>query len=60
MLKRELLEILVCPKCRGDLEYRTDPEELVCNRCALAYPVKDDIPIMLIEEARKIEKNKKV
>ncbi|HEX7321265.1 MAG TPA: Trm112 family protein [bacterium] len=62
MLKRELLDILVCPKCKGELDYRKDPEELVCHACLLAYPVKDDIPIMLIDEARattKTEKNKK-
>ncbi|MEO0094579.1 MAG: Trm112 family protein [candidate division WOR-3 bacterium] len=55
MLKRELLEILCCPKCKGDLEYDKDKEELICHNCKLAYPIKDDIPIMLIDEARKIE-----
>jgi uncharacterized protein YbaR (Trm112 family) len=51
-LAPELLEILVCPKCKGDLEYRTSPdEELVCSACRLRYAVKDDIPIMLIDEA---------
>ena len=48
----ELLEILVCPKCKGDLEYRPDEQVLVCAACRLAYPVEDDIPIMLIDEAR--------
>ena len=51
-LAPELLEILVCPKCKGDLEYRTDPEELICNVCRLIYTVDDGIPIMLIDEAR--------
>jgi len=56
MVKRELLEILVCPKCKGELEYRTEPEEvLICHRCKLAYPVRDDIPVMLPEEAKPIE-----
>lgn len=55
MLDERLLEILVCPKCKGDLEYRTDPEELVCGRCALRYEVRDDIPVMLIDEARPLE-----
>ncbi|MEO0184971.1 MAG: Trm112 family protein [candidate division WOR-3 bacterium] len=55
MLKRELLEILVCPKCKGDLEYKQDKQELICNKCRLAYQIKDDIPIMLIDEARKME-----
>ncbi|MCK4505241.1 MAG: Trm112 family protein [Candidatus Aegiribacteria sp.] len=52
MLDKRLIEILACPKCKGELEYRTDPEEvLVCHACDLVYEVKDDIPIMLIEEA---------
>lgn len=55
MLDERLLEILVCPKCRGELEHRTDPEELVCSACRLRYEVRDDIPIMLIEEARPLE-----
>jgi uncharacterized protein YbaR (Trm112 family) len=58
MLKRELLAILVCPQCKGGLRYEhNDPqkEELICDHCRLAFPVKDDIPIMLVEEARKIK-----
>jgi hypothetical protein len=48
----DLLAILVCPKCKGDLEHRTAPkEELVCLACRLIYAVEDDIPIMLIDEA---------
>ena len=51
-IAQELLEILVCPKCKGDLEYRTEPgEELRCHACRLAFRVEDDIPIMLIDEA---------
>lgn len=51
-LPSELLEILVCPKCKGDLEYRREPEEqLICHACRLVYRVEDDIPIMLIDEA---------
>ena len=53
MLNEKLLEILACPKCKGDLEYRTEPEEvLVCHACRLVYEVRDDIPIMLIDEAK--------
>ncbi len=51
-LPAELLEILVCPKCHGELEYRHEPESLVCNACRLVYPVEEGIPIMLIDEAR--------
>jgi len=48
---QELLAILVCPKCKGDLEYRSTEAVLVCNSCRLRYPIRDDIPIMLIDEA---------
>lgn len=51
-LPPELLEILVCPKCKGDLEYRQADAELVCHSCRLIYPIEDDIPIMLIDEAK--------
>lgn len=54
MLAKELLEILRCPKCKGELEYRQTPEELVCHACALRYEVRDDIPIMLIDEAKPV------
>lgn len=50
-LSQELLEILVCPQCKGDLDYQTEPEQLVCTHCRLAYQVEEDIPIMLIDEA---------
>ena len=49
-----LLEILVCPVCKGPLDYRKDKQELVCKACRLAYAVKDDIPIMLEEDARQL------
>jgi uncharacterized protein YbaR (Trm112 family) len=52
-LAPELLEILVCPKCKGDMEYRREPgESLVCHACRLVYRIEDDIPIMLIDEAQ--------
>ena len=46
-----LLEILVCPKCKGELEHRSESAELVCHACRLRYPIRDGIPIMLIDEA---------
>jgi len=49
-----LLEILVCPLCKGPLDYRKPQAELVCKPCRLAYPVKDDIPVMLEDEARQL------
>lgn len=51
----KLLEILVCPLCKGALEYRKAERELVCHPCKLAYPIRDDIPIMLVDEARQLE-----
>jgi uncharacterized protein YbaR (Trm112 family) len=50
-LDPQLLEILVCPKCRGELEYSEAESSLVCRACSLRYPIRDDIPIMLIDEA---------
>jgi uncharacterized protein YbaR (Trm112 family) len=51
MLDETLLEILVCPKCGGDLEYRPDEEALLCHTCRLRYNIEDGIPVMLIDEA---------
>ena len=50
-LAPQLLAILVCPKCKGELEYREKESSIVCRACALRYPVRDDIPIVLIDEA---------
>ena len=49
-----LLDILVCPICKANLEYRKADLELVCKPCKLAFPVRDDIPIMLEDQARRI------
>jgi len=51
-LSKELLEIIACPKCKGDLEYQEKENRLICNKCKLIYEVKDDIPVMLIDEAK--------
>ncbi len=51
MLDQELLDILACPQCKGDLEYDKENQKLICNKCRLKYDIKDDIPIMLIDEA---------
>lgn len=53
-MDHRLLEILVCPVCKGPLDYRRPAAELVCKGCKLAYPIKDDIPVMLEDEARKL------
>lgn len=52
MLDAKLLEILVCPKCKGELSHHEDPPELVCPNCRLRYEIRDDIPILLIDEAK--------
>jgi uncharacterized protein YbaR (Trm112 family) len=53
-LDRELLEILACPNCRGDVEYREEQQVIVClGECKYIYPVRDGIPVMLIDEAEK-------
>jgi uncharacterized protein YbaR (Trm112 family) len=51
----ELLEILVCPNDRGTVDYLEDQQEIVCRTCGYRYPVRDDIPVMLIDEATKPE-----
>lgn len=48
-----LLEIIVCPSCRGELRVDDDASELVCTGCGLAYPVRDDIPVLLVDDARR-------
>lgn len=56
----KLLEILVCPLCKGPLVYRKAQGELVCKADKLAYPIRDDIPVMLEEEARELQANEEV
>lgn len=51
-LDPELLDLVVCPQCRGTLAADEAAEELLCGQCGLAYPVRDDIPILLVDEAR--------
>ena len=50
----KLLDILACPLCKSSLVYKKAEAELICKPCRLAYPIKDDIPVMLEDEARKI------
>ncbi len=53
-MDRKLLDILVCPICKGPLHYRKEKNELVCKPDRLAYPIRDDIPVMLEDEARRL------
>jgi uncharacterized protein YbaR (Trm112 family) len=59
-LDPRLLEILVCPLCKGPLVYRKGQSELICKADRLGYPIKDDIPVMLEEEARKLPPEEEV
>ncbi len=59
-MDKKLLEILVCPKCKGKLEYDKKSRELICQQDALAYPIRDGIPVMLEDEARKLDKTAEV
>ncbi len=53
-LSPELLEILACPKCKGELEHKEKEARLICRACRLAYEIKNDIPVMLVDEAKPI------
>jgi len=57
---KKLLDILVCPVCKGPLVYRREDAELICKADRLAYPIKDDIPVMLEEEARRLDEDEEV
>jgi hypothetical protein len=59
MLDKKLLEILACPKCKGELEYRSKEQKLLCWSCKLGYRIEDDIPVMLIDEAEQLKESKK-
>lgn len=57
MVNKELMEVLACPKCKGDVELKGG--FIVCRKCGLAFPVLDDVPDMLIEDAWPLEKAEK-
>lgn len=54
MVDPKLLAILVCPRCRGPLRHDEEPPALVCEACRLRYPIRDGIPILLIDEAESV------
>lgn len=56
----KLLEILVCPICKGPLHYKKPAQELICKPCRLGYPIQDGIPVMLEDEARKLPAEEEV
>ncbi|MFH0871697.1 MAG: Trm112 family protein [bacterium] len=51
MIKKELLEILACPACKGEVYLDAEKEKIICKACKKRYPVRDGIPVMLVEEA---------
>jgi len=55
-----LLEILACPACKSSLHYDKNKQELICRACRLAYPIRDDIPVMLTEEARELATDEEI
>jgi len=54
-IDKELLDILACPKCKGKIRLSDKKDGLICEKCRLVYPIKDDIPIMLIDEAASLK-----
>ncbi len=54
-ISQELLDILACPKCKGDIYLNDEKDGLICDPCKLMFEIRDDIPIMLIDEAKPIE-----
>ena len=59
-MDKKLLEILVCPLCKGPLVHNKASRELICKGDRLAYPIRDDIPVMLEEEARRLNEEEEV
>jgi len=54
MIDKALLDILACPKCKGTIHYNDSHNGLICDACQLEYPIRDDIPVMLIDEAKSL------
>ena len=54
-IDKDLLDILACPKCKGEIYMTKEGDGLICDKCKLKYEIKDDIPVMLIDEAIKLD-----
>ena len=54
-ISKDLLDILACPKCKGEIHLNDSEDGLICEGCRLKYEIRDDIPIMLIDEAKPID-----
>ena len=57
MIDQALLDILACPKCKKSVQYNKEKTALLCEACQLEYPIRDDIPVMLIDEAKSLADN---
>jgi len=55
MLNKDLLDILACPKCKGSVELTDQEDGLICSACRLLYEIRDGIPVMLVDEAKKLD-----
>jgi len=55
MIKAELLEVLACPKCKGGIRVSKDEKHIVCDSCRLLYEIRENIPVMLVDEAEQVE-----
>ena len=53
-VNKKLLELIICPQCRGRIRLEENANGIICDKCRLMYDIKDDIPVMLVEEARKL------
>ncbi len=60
MMDKKLLDILACPVCKGPLVYHDEKSELICKVDRLGYPIRDDIPVMLVDEARELPADEEV
>ena len=59
-MDKKLLDILACPVCKGPLVHNKDSQELICKADRLAYPIRDDIPVMLEDEARQLDAEEEI
>jgi uncharacterized protein YbaR (Trm112 family) len=59
MIDESLLEIIVCPKCKSNLKYDKGKSVLICENCKVFYPIEDEIPVLLEEEAKPLNENEK-
>lgn len=59
-MDKKLFEILACPRCKSGLKYDKDAAELICRPCGMAFPIRDDIPVMLDSEARTLDSEERL